>query len=273
MRHLTIVHMSDLHILPDPSQRLYGYDPFGRFLDLMDILHGTGIQPDAFVISGDLVDRGCIEGYAQLSELLAEVDAFDVPVLLGLGNHDSRPDFRKVVLGDDEVEAGWRHYYSREIDGLRVIVLDTKGAAGDDGEIDDAQLTWLDETLRPRAIRGRILVMHHPPIPPHDPFASGVDRLWRIIEDRGVLAILCGHLHADLIGEAHGIPIALAPSVAFGYTISPFGTQVSPRGGFNLLHVRDEDVVIESVILDPSVAQPASLDPYSVFSTVHAYTT
>src|SRR5690348_15523193 len=98
---LTFVHLSDLHITPTPEERVLGIDTAAAFRRVVATIRAMDVQPVFFVISGDLVNGGTSAAYDHLRRLLdTELTPFGVPVLLGLGNHDSRVFFRERVADE-----------------------------------------------------------------------------------------------------------------------------------------------------------------------------
>ena len=63
------------------------------------------VEPAFFLVTGDLSERGELESYSRLMDLVAEVEDEGYPVLLAMGNHDVRDNFYRVFKGrhcDDE---------------------------------------------------------------------------------------------------------------------------------------------------------------------------
>lgn len=252
---IDFVHFSDLHILPEIDGGFLDQRPAAKFREAVATVRRMERRPAFFVISGDLSHRGEPESYATLRELLRELDAFDVPVLLGLGNHDSRAAFRQVMLGEDGADDGRTYDHSAIIGGLQVIMLDTSRPGLVHGVLDDAQLAWLDGELGRPAPEGRIVVMHHPPAP--NPVLAlgdgfmlhGAERLGAVLRDRGVIALLSGHIHIATAMNFYGIPSITAPSVA--YTVDPTSRDVINAldgSGFMVGHVRAGHAILGAVI-------------------------
>src|SRR6478752_6497868 len=98
MNGTTFVHISDTHIGPRDAQP-YGTDTGANLRAVAKRVEEMALQPACFVFSGDLSDKGSPESYEHLTQIVDEAfEPFGVPVLLGLGNHDNRVAFRRVVL-------------------------------------------------------------------------------------------------------------------------------------------------------------------------------
>ena len=252
----TFLHLSDLH-LARPGALIAGVDPRARTRRVLARIGRLAIDPAFAVISGDLSDDGCAESYELVKGAAAELAAGGMPVLLALGNHDDRAAFRRVLLGETDGNAA-PYCYSRRIDGLRVIVLDTLIPGEEQGEAGAAQLAWLEEALREPAPEGTLLVLHHcgrvagPPRTIARFVLRDAAALEAVVtrhagEIRGVLA---GHSHQANSGEFGGVPYATAPAVLYqldffaGPELKPL-----PASGFNLCQLQDGQLVVHPVFV------------------------
>ena len=224
MTDLTFVHLSDLHILPEPDDLLKDQRPGEKLRNVIRIIRNMAIKPDFFVLSGDLANDGDDAEYKRLNTLLDELRNFDVPLILGLGNHDRRLPFRRVVLGEEATEESQRYYHSAMIAGLRVIMLDSKVPDAVYGDLDAAQLAWLAEELRQPAPLGNLIAVHHPPVfstvePLNEHCLRNPGALAQTIAGHHVHAILSGHIHYPHITSFHETISITSPAVA--YMIDP----------------------------------------------------
>jgi 3',5'-cyclic-AMP phosphodiesterase len=216
------------------------------------------VAPAFIVVSGDLTEDGSAEGYEVVNEVLSELGGGVTPVLLALGNHDDRATFRRVVLGDARADALEPYCYSRLIDGLRVIVLDSTipGEAG--GALGAAQLAWLEGELQMPAPRGNLIVLHHPcrlagPVHHYPAFivreAAALEAMVVRHQDR-VVGVLAGHSHQANSAPFGGTLHATAPAVLCqldffaGEEYRPV-----PGAGFNLCQLDDGGLIVHPVLL------------------------
>ena len=171
-----------------------------------------------------------------------------------MGNHDDRAAFRSRLLDDDSGDAT---PYDRveEIDGLRIVTLDSSVPGHHHGEVSDDQLDWLAQVLREPAPLGTVLAMHHPPVPAVLDLAASVElreqrRLAKVLRGTDVRAIIAGHLHYSTFATFAGIPVSVASSTCYAQdlTVPVGGTR--PQDGaqsYNLVHLYD-DTVVHSVV-------------------------
>ena len=158
------------------------------------------VSPDFFILSGDLVNDGSEAEYRRLNPVLDELREFGAPLILGLGNHDCRIHFRRIVLGEESEDESRRYYHSTVIGGLRVIMLDSKVPGAVYGDLDEPQLAWLAEELGKPAPLGNLIAVHHPPV------FSTVEPLnaHRLFNREGLARAIAGHhVHAVLSGHIH----------------------------------------------------------------------
>lgn len=250
-----LLHISDTHLRAASTPRLFdALDGAAQLSRALDVIEASGVRPDAVVFTGDLVDLGERGAYADLRALVEPfAERIGARVLWVMGNHDDRAAFRAELLDEasdlrpvDRVD---------ELDGLRVVTLDTSVPGHHYGELRDEQLAWLAGVLATPAPLGTIVAMHHPPVPAVLPLAASVElrdqsRLAAVLRGTDVRAIIAGHLHYSTFATFAGIPVSVASSTCYAQdlTVPVGGTR--PQDGaqaFNLVHVYD-DTVVHSVV-------------------------
>jgi len=219
---MVLAHLSDTHLRHPDDPLVRGLlDPRPHLLRALAAVEAHA--PRALVFSGDLSDDGTPESYEELRRLVLPVaERLGAVVVWGNGNHDSRTAFRSVLLGapatggKDEGSLNQVH----DIDGLRVLWLDSTVPGADHGEVSQASLEWLAARLAEPAVHGTILGMHHAPLPVVQDMAAswelhGQAELAAVLSGSGVRAILAGHYHQSGFGTFAGIPVHAATSVCY----------------------------------------------------------
>ena len=207
--------------------------------------------PQALVFTGDLADRAEPDAYRRLREIVEPVAAsMGGEVVWTMGNHDEREPFAQGLFGESGDTTQDRLI---EVDGLRIVALDTSVPGYHHGELTDDQLDWLADVLREPAPDGTVLAMHHPPIPlPMIRPAELIelldqDRLAAVVEGTDVRVILAGHLHLTTWSTFAGVPVSVASASC--YTSDPipdpsrFISGVDANQAFTMLHLYDDRVV------------------------------
>jgi 3',5'-cyclic AMP phosphodiesterase CpdA len=239
----SLVHISDTHLLAR-GRRLYDrVDAEEHLRELMARLEDTGRRPDALVFTGDLADLGEPEAYARIRAIVEPVaERLGAAIVWAMGNHDDRAAFRAGLLGEGGDAPVDRVV---ELDGLRIITLDTSVPGAHHGEVSPAQLSWLAEQLATPAVDGTILALHHPPIPSVLDLAVSVElrdqaALARVLTGSDVRAILGGHLHYSSTATFAGIPVSVASASCYtqDLLVDEGGTRGRDGGrSFNLVQV------------------------------------
>ncbi len=231
MTDMTFVHLSDLHILSNDDDLLYERRTTDKLRGIMELIRNMDVSPDFFILSGDLVNDGKEAEYRMLNTVLDELREFGVPLILGLGNHDCRIHFRRIVLGEEAGDESLRYYHSTMFGGLRVIMLDSKLPDAVYGDLDEPQLAWLAEELRKPAPLGNLIAIHHPPVfstvePLSDHCLNNPDGLAKAIAGHHVHALLSGHIHYSHITSFQDTISITTPATA--YILDP-GSQQETR--------------------------------------------
>ena len=244
-----IVHLSDTHLLAGNRPLGGRYDTAANLTATLAAVARTGVRPDAIVFTGDLTDLGEPEAYAALR---AEVEPFaarlGAPLVWVAGNHDERPALRAALLGaaptEEPVTGVW------DLDGLRLIALDSTVPGWHHGDLDPGQLEWLRGVLAEPAPLGTILALHHPPLPSHIPFFDILelrhqDALAGVIAGTDVRAILAGHLHYSTSGTFAGVPVCVASATCYTMNLQRPPAEVNGMDAgqsFHLVHVYDDTI-------------------------------
>lgn len=253
----TLAHLSDAHLRRPADPLLDGrVDPLPWLRRALDVLTTWNVACDAWVLSGDLSDDGSPESYRTLRALVSDAaGAVGVPVVWANGNHDDRATFRRELLDtDDDAPVNLEH----DLDGLRVLVLDTNVPGASWGEVAPESREWLADRLDSRAPLGTLLVMHHAPVPQPQTAPNVLwplrnpDAVAAVVAGRDVRAILCGHVHQPTFGTLAGIPVMSAPSLAYSQDLTVGRDQrgQDAHQGFALVDVYADSVVTAPVFLD-----------------------
>lgn len=252
-----LLHISDTH-LRVAGDHLYGQVDSEVYLRrVVEGIEESGVRPEAIIFTGDLADHGEAAAYDALRDLVEPLAArLGARLLWVMGNHDDRAAFRRALL-DEPAPADEYAPVDRvdEIDGLRIITLDTSVPGHHHGEVSDAQLRWLADVLAVPAPYGTILAMHHPPVPCVLDLATTVElreqrRLADVLRGTDIRGIIAGHLHYSTFATFAGIPVSVASATCYtqDLTVPQGGTR--GRDGaqaYNLVHVYD-DTIVHSVV-------------------------
>lgn len=249
-----IVHISDTHLIAGAGALYGGVDAVARLRQILTELTGSGVQIDALVFTGDLADKGDPRAYETLRDMVTPVaDHLGAQLVWAMGNHDDRANFRVGLLDQEPGAAPVDRVH--DIDGLRIVTLDSTVPGLHHGELSGDQLDWLTGVLATPARFGTILAMHHPPVPCVLDLAVLVelrdqDRLADVLRGSDIRAIIAGHLHYSTTATFAGIPVSVAAATCYNQDLNvPAGAMRGRDGGqgYNLIHVYDNTVVHSAV--------------------------
>lgn len=223
-----ILHLSDTHASAT-GRDSNGVETLEGLRRLLDACRPDRL--DLVVVTGDITDDGSVDGAVAVRDIVrAFATAHGAAAVFLPGNEDTPGSFAQVFgTGHFDAYGASSGVTSSEdgecaavsnLDGLRVVSLDSTVPGSMFGRVSAGQLAWLASVLANRAPRGTVVALHHPPlVVPDSGFLSSVglrnrDELASVLADRGVRAILCGHFHAQVSGVLGSIPVWVTPGVA-----------------------------------------------------------
>lgn len=253
----SIVHVSDTHLLASDAN-LYGssVNSDRNVKTLFEELEQSHSRPELIIFTGDLADQGEPEAYIKLRNIVEPVaERMGSEIIWVMGNHDDRSNFRRHLHNDITTQAHEPVDSVHDINGLRVISLDTSVPGHHYGEVSDGQKEWLKEVLSVPAPDGTILAMHHPPIPSVLPLAATVEMrdqesFISVLEGSDVRAIIAGHLHYSSFSTFAGIPVSVASATCYTQDLNVEKGGTRGRNGaqsYNLVNVYSK-TVLHSVV-------------------------
>lgn len=218
---MLLAQLSDIHAAPDN-------DNLSRLACALTWL--DTLQPDALVLTGDLVDDGWLAGYQAIAKLLAGKPwpAFILP-----GNADSHEMMRAVWHDQLWSDAGAMHFVT-EISGIRLIGLDTTLSCAAAGSVLE-HLPWLEKQLAADTTLPAILFLHHhifkSGIPGLDDImCSGHRELEHLLKNTPCppVAIASGHVHRPMMSNVAGVPAFICGSICPANPLWLGGESVPP---------------------------------------------
>lgn len=244
-----IIHVSDPHYLAGGAKLGGRYDVEANFARTLEAIAAVHPSPDAIVVTGDLADLGEPDAYRRLRAAVEPVvEALGTTIVWVAGNHDERPALREGLLDQEPTQEPVTAV--RDLDGLRLIALDSSVPGWHHGDLDRGQLDWLAGVLSEPAPHGTLLAMHHPPLPSHLPLFDILELrnqgdLADVIRGTDVRGILAGHLHYSAHGMFAGVPVSVASATCYTMNVARPAADVNGMDAaqaFQLVHVRPDTI-------------------------------
>ena len=222
---ISLLQITDLHLLPDPGARLLGVDTGASLRAVLTAALKAG-SPDAMIVSGDIAHAPVAATYARARELLTQ--HYAGPMLWLPGNHDLRAPLQEAGPAADELRLGdWS-----------ILALDTHTDGAEGGSVAPAELRRLQNRLRNSNAKHVVVFGHHPALPVGtswlDPtcIGNGAELLAALQADGRVRAYVCGHVHQDNALAHNGIALFTTPSTCFQFVpqTDRFTVDATPPG-------------------------------------------
>jgi len=232
--------------LADPQLGMGGYEHDVETLKLA-VEAINKVNPDFVVICGDLVHETASEtAFQDFKEIIG---GLKVPFYCAAGNHDlGSPPTGETLARYRELIG--KDYYAVERNGLRIVVINTqlwKTPVEEETAQHDA---WVEKRLaEARAKNLPVIIVGHHPLYVKEP---GEDeeyynipletrsKFLRLFKESGVIAILTGHAHREIIHKYEGMLLVTSPTTSKNFDGAPMGYrlwEVGKDGAFKHQYV------------------------------------
>ena len=171
--------------------------------------------PDAFVVTGDIVQDESRAGYQHFREML---EVFDVPVFCIPGNHDN-PVLMKEILNTPPFQMCG----DAKLGKWRLILLSSHQQGEDSGALGQEGIVALEDSLSRYPDEQVLICMHHQPIPMGSAWLDqyglrdAQDFLETIDRHDHVRGVLWGHVHQASDRERNNVRFLSTPSTCFQF--------------------------------------------------------
>lgn len=205
-----ILHLTDTHLFAGDTGELRGTRTSETLRRVLADVRSRHTDADAIMVTGDLVQEETAEAYRHFVEKFRD---FRIPVLCLPGNHDDPKLMREALTGEPFV---LDHRVS--IGNWDIIQLDSHIPGSAAGEVGEAELNRLEETLRGNAKRPTLVAVHHQPQPVGTRWLDGVglrdgESLLACVQHHShVRGLIWGHVHQAARYDQGTIRMLCTPS-------------------------------------------------------------
>ncbi|HUJ75198.1 MAG TPA: metallophosphoesterase [bacterium] len=257
---MRFIHITDTHVAPSPEFAHYGHAPLANLEALVDTINSLQFPVDFVLHTGDVVEDKSEEAYRLARRALSRLR---LPIYYVAGNHDDAAILQRVVLQRKPVAGPFD--YAMTVDGVRVVVLDSRGPRDPSGTLSDEQISGLRSICKEEG--GPLAIaIHHPPLPLD---SQWLDNGWAVPDgttppmllDRGpefldaiaparerIRGVFFGHIHRAYQVVHRGVLFASAPS-SFGQLLT-WPSQAAPEAapaepaGFSLVTITGHQTIV-----------------------------
>ena len=204
---MRIAQITDSHVTKTGALWKGRVDGGAMLAQAVSRLNAIGV--DLVVHTGDLTDHGDAAATQRAADILSGLRA---PLRVLPGNHDTRSGLR-AAFPDQRWAPGDFLNAAEDMDGLRVVFLDTSEPGETAGCLCPARATWLKDAL---GAAPALIFAHHPPCAMGLPFMDGwpfdgSETFAEIVQAADVLRIATGHVHAAADRHWAGTLVSACP--------------------------------------------------------------
>lgn len=256
---ISILQLSDLHILAEPGDKMLGIDTehyFHACLEQAVRLRSSKASSagkqhfDLILLSGDLAQEPSVASYRRI---LTALEAYKTPCICLPGNHDDY-QLMQQVLNTDNINCRKQVL----LDNWQVISLNSQIPGEPGGRLADEELVFLENCLSKNPDRHALIAVHHHCLETN---SSWMDTM--IIENsRELLAVVgkypqvkvisTGHIHQVMDIKTATLRVLGVPSTCFQFT--PESTEFDVNNmapGYRLIDLHADGWVESEVVRLP----------------------
>jgi Icc protein len=214
--HLSILQITDMHILRHAGERLVGIDTEYYFHAVLDLAFSSHPPFDLVLVTGDLAQSPCLASYQRI---LNRLEACHTDCVCLPGNHD---DFQLMqhILNTDMVSCRRQTL----LENWQIICLNSQieGAAG--GRLANHELLLLKKGLSDYPNHHTLIAVHHHCLPTHSTWMDTMtiqnhQKFLAIVKQHPqVKVITTGHIHQLMDTMVDSVRVLGTPSTCFQFT-------------------------------------------------------
>ncbi len=192
---LTIIQITDLHILAEPSKTMAGVNTEKTFQQIVEHIHKIYPSIDLLLVTGDLTQDACLSSYQRIFKTFKK---YPTRTICLPGNHDNF-NLMQQVIANKQINCDKRIQFKN----WQIISLNSKKPGATGGFIDPLELSFLANTLENNPSLHTLIAMHHHPVPTNSLWMDTMTienshKLFAIINRYPQVKALCyGHIHQE----------------------------------------------------------------------------
>lgn len=218
MATLSLLQITDLHILPEASDTFLGVDTEYYFHAVLKLALADHPAADLIMLTGDLSQDPSVASYQRIAESIRQTD---VPCVCLPGNHDDFALMRQV-FNSPHINCNKQ----RVMGNWQIISLNSQIPDSPCGRLAAEELVFLEQCLQEHPGLHALIAVHHHCLPTHSEWLDTM-----IIENQAELlaishrypqtkTIINGHIHQFMDRMDGNIRVLGAPSTCFQFALN-----------------------------------------------------
>jgi len=247
---ISILQLSDLHILRAPEDKLLGINTEHYFHACLEQALAGKQHFDLIMLIGDLAQNPCPESYQRI---LTRLEACETPCICLPGNHDDY-ELMQQILNTDRINCRKQV----KLDNWQLISLNSRIPEEPGGRLSKEELEFLENCLTENPDYHALIAVHHHFLETKSPWMDTM-----IIENsRELLAIvskypqvkvmITGHIHQVMDVKTATFRVLGSPSTCFQFSPETTEFSVSDTApGYRLIELYADGRVESEVVRLP----------------------
>ena len=247
---LSILQLSDLHIMKAPEDKLLGINTEHYFRACLEQAFAAKGHFDLILITGDLAQEPCPASYQRIFNIL---EAYKTPCLCLPGNHDDY-EVMQQILNADRINCRKQIL----LDNWQLICLNSRVPGKPGGYLSNEELAFLENCLNKNPNYHALIAIHHHCLETNSVWMDSqiimnTQKLFAIIEQYPqVKVITTGHIHQVLDIKTACFRVFGSPSTCFQFVPESREFSVNDTApGYRLIDLYADGLVESEIIRLP----------------------
>ena len=215
MADLSLLQITDLHILPGSDETFLGIDTEHYFLAVLELALAENTRFDLILITGDLAQHPDSASYQRILSRLA---AANTPCICLPGNHDDY-ELMQQIFNTDQINCRKQLL----LGNWQLICLNSQIPGAPGGRLSKQELLFLDDCLNTHPDRHALIAVHHHCLATNSAWMDTMmiensRDLWAIINHTPqIKAVTTGHIHQVMDRTVGAVRVLGSPSTCFQF--------------------------------------------------------
>ena len=212
---LSILQITDLHILPESRDTLLGINTEFYFHEVLKDAFAAGRKIDLILLTGDLAQHPCVTSYQRILQALQQLPA---PCICLPGNHDDYA-LMQTILNSGAVSCNRQI----ELATWQIVCLNSQIPGDQGGTIAPDEMTFLEHCLTSHPEKYTLIAVHHHCLPIDSTWMDTMkvengEQLFQFLKSYPQVKVLIhGHIHQELQICKDAVQIYATPSTCFQF--------------------------------------------------------
>ncbi len=211
----SILHITDLHVLPKTGDTLLGIDTEDYFKRVLAAAHEHYGKFDLILASGDLAQQPCIASYQRIHKIFSH---YQTKTVCFPGNHDDY-SLMTWLLNKDRISCDKQTIFKN----WQIICLNSKKPNDAGGKLASHEIDFLKICLKQNTKPNLMISVHHHCIPSNSEWLdtmlieNSVEFFECLSPYPEVKLVVTGHIHQAMESQRQKLTLLSTPSTCFQF--------------------------------------------------------